>query len=151
MLFFGNRKVKFYINKLKKRLILWVCIIKTNSLILMINSTNLLSWENIWTWGRQSDTGLSSLIASKCHQNNLAWTTIISYTFYQWRNKFQSRKKRSFVCDTERSDRDIQSCHNEPKPTRGRRDIFLHCFSKYIRTNVRESCLLWYIRQLCVT
>lgn len=145
---FCNKKVEFYIKKLNMTDIVSMYN-KKNRLILMINSTNPLPWDNIWTWGRQSDTGLSNRIASKCHQNNLEWT-LISYTFYQWRNKSQSRKKRSFVCDTERSDRDIQSCHNEPKPTRGRRDIFLHCFSKYIWTNIRESCLLWYLMQLCV-
>lgn len=132
-------------------MIFWVHIIKNNRLILMNNSTNPLSWDNIWTWGRQSDTGLSSLIASEFHKNNLERTTFLSYIFYWWSYKSQHRKQRSFVCDNQPSDRNIQSCHNEHKPPRRRRDIFVHCYNfKHCPTIIRERCLLWYLIQICV-
>lgn len=103
-------------------------------------------------YGREGDDfDLSCLIASKRHEDNLERISPLYDLFHQWKNRSENKPRRPFVCDSERNDRDIQSCHYEPKPTRRRRTIFLHCQElEYIRRIVHEHCLSWYFIQACV-
>lgn len=112
---------------LKKTFIFSINVIVKSKFVLIIRSTNPLYGHNIWTWGRWYDSDLSRRIASKRHTDNLERTSPLYDFFHQWKNKSGHKPRRSSVCDTERNDRDLQSCHYEPKPTRRRRTIFLPC------------------------